>query len=279
MTYPDGSLLASHTQPPVWLVQDGQRHWIPSPDIFNADGFSWDAILFISDAEIAAIPQGPDVPLYTSWITPGDNDPVVPGQTEMSIAQYGNHAYRLWVDGGFSVYGRAKFVTQTGVISGETIARCSVVFFGFTSSTAALVTNSDGMVIYATPEVRAGASAKGFGPPQVNIRPWTFTVPMDVANQAAGFTLILGSHSTSLSEFLANSVGGLITTLTPAISAVGALFSGASKSGGGGTKTGGNTPAQLAMGDKPIAHMTTSPVALSRGWGGTPQPKDHSPTP
>ena len=171
VTFPDGTLLKSNTQPAVWLVQDGQRRWIPSPDIFNGNGYNWAAILVVSDAEIEAIPQGPDVPLYTTWMTPGENDPVLPGQTEMSVAQYGDHLYRLWVDGGFSLYGRAKFVAQTGIISGESIARCSVVFFGFTSSSYALIMDHDGVIIYATPEVRVSAGAKKFGPPQMNIRP------------------------------------------------------------------------------------------------------------
>jgi hypothetical protein len=36
-------------------------------------------ILVVSDAEIDAIPQGPDVAEYTTWLTPGPNDPVLPG--------------------------------------------------------------------------------------------------------------------------------------------------------------------------------------------------------
>src|SRR5690242_3569143 len=115
MTYADGTLLRSNDQPQVWLIQGGQRHWIPSPDIFNADGFSWSAILVVSDAEINAIPQGYDVPLYTTWITPGPNDPALPGDQQPTETINGI-LYKRWRSsgGGHTVYSRASYVTQTG---------------------------------------------------------------------------------------------------------------------------------------------------------------------
>ena len=270
MTYPDGSLLKSSTLPAVWLVQVGQRHWIPSPDIFNADGFSWQSILTVSDSEVAAIPQGPDVPLYTTWITPGANDRDIPSQKGLLTLPYGQQTYKLYVDGGFYAYGRAKFVTQTGMVTGELIATCSVVFFGFIATTAVLVLDSDNHVIWKTPEVTAGVSAKGFGPTQVNIKPWTSAVPADVADRAAGLALFLGKHDPSLGELLDNSVGKLITELTPLVAAGAAYVSGGNKSGGSGTKSGGTGGTGSLIRGKPSTQMTTSHSELHGGWGGTP---------
>ncbi len=178
MAYPDGALLKSNDQPEVWLIQDGQRHWIPSPDVFNADGFSWAAVLVISDAEIAAIPQGPDVPLYTSWITPGPNDPVLPGP-QLPTVEYNGVDYKRWQSGGggHTIYGRAQYVTQTGAISGETITTNGVMFTGYHSGTSALITNTNNIVVYSSPVFRVGVNARGTGPNVVSTNAWSFNIP------------------------------------------------------------------------------------------------------
>jgi hypothetical protein len=53
----DGTLLQG-SGPKVYVVQSGQRHWIPDPATFTASGYQWSAIKHISDADLTAIPEG-----------------------------------------------------------------------------------------------------------------------------------------------------------------------------------------------------------------------------
>ena len=53
----DGTLLTD-SGPKVYVMQGGQRHWIPDPATFNASGYQWSAIVRVADADLAAIPEG-----------------------------------------------------------------------------------------------------------------------------------------------------------------------------------------------------------------------------
>jgi hypothetical protein len=253
MTYPDGTLLKSSDEPAVWLIQDGQRDWIPSVEVFNADGFSWAAVLVVSDAEIDAIPQGPDVPLYTTWTTPGPDDPVLPGP-QLPTVEYAGYDYKRWRSsgGGHTIYGRAQYITQTGLISGETITMNAVMFTGYHSGTSALITNTNGIVIYSSPLFRVGVNPKGMsGQTVVSTNAWSFDVPGDLMDQAAGFAISLSDSPDNLSQILGNSVGSLLTDLASLVSAIGAVA-------GGSKKTSSTSGAP--------ATTTTSPAALRQGW-------------
>lgn len=259
MAYSDGTLLKSNDKPEVWLISGGQRHWIPSPDIFNADGFSWAAILVVSDAEIGAIPQGPDVPEYTTWLTPGPNDPVLPGPAVPTV-NYNGADYKRWRSGGggHTIYARGEFVTQTGAISGETITMNAVVFTGYHSGTSAFVTDNQGIVRWTSPLFRVGVNPQGLsGQTVVSINAWNFNVPETIADSVFGFGIAIGDSPDNLQQIMNNSVGALLNTLTPLVSAIGAIFAGSKKTGsstqGSGTTTSGSG-------------STTSPAALSAGW-------------
>jgi hypothetical protein len=47
--------------PAVFIMQDCQRRWITSPEIFNSLGLDWAAIQTISDRDLEAIPRGTDL--------------------------------------------------------------------------------------------------------------------------------------------------------------------------------------------------------------------------
>lgn len=255
--HPDGTLLKSSDQPEVWLIQGGERHWIPSPEIFNAHGFSWAAILVVSDAEINAIPQGPDVPLYTTWATPGPNDDVIPGAPSLPIAEYNGVDYRRWrsPNGGHTIYANGRFVVQRGSFQGATVTSNSVIFAGYHSGTAAVVTGVDGHVLWSSPLFRVGVNPQGFsGHPQVSVNTWDYQVPMDIADQAGGISLVITDSPDNLQDILNHSVGALISSLAPAISAIGGLFSGSKKS---------SAQAQPAA---QVQHTTQSAAARKRAW-------------
>jgi hypothetical protein len=235
MPYPDGTLLRSSDQPEVWLIQGGQRHWIPSPEVFNSDGFSWAAILVVSDADITAIPQGTDVPLYTTWVTPGPNDAPVPGAPALPVVEYNGADYKRWksAGGGHTIYANGKFVTQTGVFQGATVTSNSVVFTGYHSGTAALVADPNGRVIWTSnPLFRVGVNPQGFsGNAQVTVNAWEYQVPGNIADQAGGINIVLTDSPDNLQDILNHSVGALISDLAPAIAAIGGILGGSKKSG------------------------------------------------
>jgi hypothetical protein len=53
----DGTLLQG-SDPKVYVMQNGQRHWIPDPATFTASGYQASAIDHVSDADLNAIPEG-----------------------------------------------------------------------------------------------------------------------------------------------------------------------------------------------------------------------------
>jgi hypothetical protein len=59
--WPDGSLLKS-SLPPVYIVENGTRRWIPDPETFNALGLVWERINVISNTELNLIPLGEQLP-------------------------------------------------------------------------------------------------------------------------------------------------------------------------------------------------------------------------
>jgi hypothetical protein len=177
---------------------------------------------------------------------------VFPGQSPSPPVQYGGFAYKRWMSGGGGhlIYGRAQFVTQTGVITGETVTINAVMFAGYHSGTSAILTNSDGIAVYTSDVFRVGVNARGFGPDQIVPTAWSFNVPTDLADQAAGFVIMLSDSPDNLKQILDKSLGALIQDLVPLVSAIGGLFGGSKKPG------------------SPSGQTTTSPAVLSQSWGG-----------
>lgn len=65
----DGTLLQG-SQPNVYVMQNGQRHWIPDPATFSALGYSWSDIQVVADADLNVIPLGAQVPEGGKVVTP-----------------------------------------------------------------------------------------------------------------------------------------------------------------------------------------------------------------
>lgn len=56
----DGVLLKG-SRPEVYVIQRGQKCWIPDPATFKAKGYDWNKIVVIPDEELERIPRGPEV--------------------------------------------------------------------------------------------------------------------------------------------------------------------------------------------------------------------------
>lgn len=67
--YADGTLLKA-SGPKVYIMAQSERHWIPDPATFQAKGYDWSAIQRVSDAVLAAIPEGAPIPSVAEGGTP-----------------------------------------------------------------------------------------------------------------------------------------------------------------------------------------------------------------
>lgn len=57
MPYPDGTLLKG-SGPEIYVIEAGRRRWIACCITFDAKGYDWNKINFISDQDLNAIPLG-----------------------------------------------------------------------------------------------------------------------------------------------------------------------------------------------------------------------------
>jgi hypothetical protein len=59
-SFPDGALLKSAKNPKVYISDQGKLRWIPNPDIFNSNNFSWENIIIAPDNTIKNKGKGAD---------------------------------------------------------------------------------------------------------------------------------------------------------------------------------------------------------------------------
>ena len=67
---PDGCLRREDSKPKVYLIEAGQKRWIPSPQILFALGRTWADVRIVPDGALNGIPDGPDVQLLQIGVTP-----------------------------------------------------------------------------------------------------------------------------------------------------------------------------------------------------------------
>jgi hypothetical protein len=220
--FPDGSLIKG-SGPAIYVMKVGQRCLIPNPQTFDIDGYSWAAVLQIPDAQLSAIPVGPDVPAYTTFIYPGPGD--------QSVLRDGV-PYGSWHSGGGGhyVYGRAEMNLQTGKVNGTLITLNNVEFAGYHSGTSVLCYDINEIAINAGDAarvVRGYADAKGISAdPNVKILPWEIDIPVDVASRTRKFTLQITDNPDGLKQIMDKSLGSVISQVTPLVVAIGAVFGG-----------------------------------------------------
>src|SRR3989339_1270548 len=56
--HPDGSLVRVSGSPEIYLIADGQAHWILNEVVFKAHGFDWQKVIFISQNEFVCLSVG-----------------------------------------------------------------------------------------------------------------------------------------------------------------------------------------------------------------------------
>lgn len=82
----DGVLIAG-SGPEVWVANGGVRRHVPSPAVFEACGFGWDTIRFLSDEAVSSIPDGGPLTGACPRFSPGEGSLV--------RAVGGTHVYQM----------------------------------------------------------------------------------------------------------------------------------------------------------------------------------------
>jgi hypothetical protein len=54
---PDGALIKGRANP-TYLLENGQKRWFPSPQVFLSWGYQWHQVITVSDQELASYPLG-----------------------------------------------------------------------------------------------------------------------------------------------------------------------------------------------------------------------------
>jgi hypothetical protein len=127
----------------------------------------------------------------------------------------------------------------------------AVMFAGYHSGTSVFVTDGQGIIRWTSPLFRVGVNPQGFsGQTVVSHNSWNFNVPETIADSVFGFGIAIGDSPDNLQQIMSHSLGAVLNTLTPLVSAIGAIFAGSKKT---------SSASQTAT-------TTTSSAALSRGW-------------
>ncbi len=59
---PDPILLKCRSSDPIYLLEDGEKRWIDSIETFEAEGYLWRDVRFISCDDLRLVPDGVPIP-------------------------------------------------------------------------------------------------------------------------------------------------------------------------------------------------------------------------
>lgn len=122
-TIADGQVVKAEGGTSLYLIADGLKHWINSPDTLHAQGLEQEPIQIVSAVDLAAIPEGDRI-TADSYVVLPDDEPVLPDLSplppeDLSLETVNGRKVirftaKFWNDGG----GPLELVT-----SGETLQR------------------------------------------------------------------------------------------------------------------------------------------------------------
>jgi hypothetical protein len=67
---PEGCLRKEDSKPQVYLIEGGRKRWVTSPAVLLALGRTWADVRSVPDGALSNIPDGPDVVLLQTAVTP-----------------------------------------------------------------------------------------------------------------------------------------------------------------------------------------------------------------
>ena len=69
---PDGILARSDESPRVYVIENREKRWVPSLEIFNAQGFDWGEVRAVTEDDLSTHDEGAPVDLYTDIVLAGE---------------------------------------------------------------------------------------------------------------------------------------------------------------------------------------------------------------
>ena len=162
----DGTLLQG-SGPQIYVMAGCQRRYIPDPETFNALGYSWSAVVHVSDADLNAIAQGKQIPHQEPspiagkswWLAPG----AFLGKDDYLVSKNAQFVARMQFDGNFVIYdcsGGDPTTASAAIWASNTVQSEDSLY---TSFFATMQTDGN-FVIYrgSGPDNIYGGAAKGF---------------------------------------------------------------------------------------------------------------------
>ena len=67
---PNGSLRREESKPKVYLIENGAKRWVVSPQVLFGIGKTWTDVRVVPDGGLASLPDGPDLDLMSVSVTP-----------------------------------------------------------------------------------------------------------------------------------------------------------------------------------------------------------------
>ena len=156
--------------PAVYVMNGCQRHWIPDPATFDADGYKWSDIQHIANADLWAIPLGAQIP---------------PVQDTLTANRYQQ------VGRGFYMQTNVNMVKHNGIISAVTRTWDRNIFLGFTGGVYLRLLDRNGMVIATTQALTFSVTGRYLSGGQSDRSDqWSEQIDPQIATQTATVQII-----------------------------------------------------------------------------------------
>jgi hypothetical protein len=204
----DGTLLKGSTDP-VYVMQNGQRHWIPDAITFNLMGYSWTAIQVVADNDLNAIPLGTQVPaeaVRPSFPITGSRDDNFPGS-----GGFMHTDVTVYADGTLNAATHTWEVTDLR---------------GFRGAVAVVLLDQNQANPWVTPTQHFGVDGRWIGTSDRTDN-WSASVPSDVLASVRYIAIIQQWDPNVVADIQAwvQGLANVAQQLGPLISAIGTIVS------------------------------------------------------
>jgi hypothetical protein len=215
--FPDGCLLASPPDAPIYVVLNGARRWIPDPQTFNARGYDWNDVEAVSATELGLIPLGTPIP---------------------SVKTLSVDTGNVFLGNGHYMHTTASLTAENGAIGAITRTWTITMFGGYHGGVSLLLVDSNGALVHPTPVMRYGVDGTAIGQSD-RTDAWQNSMPQQDTGRVDTIHVIQAWDPDGFVTIFNKwkEAGQGISALANAIGSVAKLFSGSS--GGSGGQGGG----------------------------------------
>jgi len=88
VTYGDGRLLRASDSEKIYLIENSQKRWIPTGEIFTANGYLWSNVILVDPSALVQYPDGPNVSAANMPAIPEGGLIRATGEIDVYIVKY-----------------------------------------------------------------------------------------------------------------------------------------------------------------------------------------------